>query len=99
MDYFDPFADEAEAVRRLGACATRFLVLSFDTDWRFGTPHSREIVRVLRAAHREVSFREIASPWGHDSFLLEVPEYHRTVEAFLGRLHAEARASAEAPRA
>jgi homoserine O-acetyltransferase/O-succinyltransferase len=86
MDYFDPFADEAEAVRRLHESRTRFLLVSFDTDWRFDTSHSKEIVRVLLAAHRQVSFREIASPWGHDSFLLEVPEYHRTIQAFLRQL-------------
>ena len=93
MDYFEPFADELAAVRRLRECLTRFLVISFDTDWRFDTSHSREIVRVLQAAHRDVSFREIASPWGHDSFLLEVPEYHRTVAAFLRRLGEEDRAA------
>jgi homoserine O-acetyltransferase len=93
MDYFDPFADEVAAVRRLRECATRFLVISFDTDWRFDTSHSREIVRMLQAGHRDVSFREIASPWGHDSFLLEVPEYHRTVAAFLRRLGEEDRAA------
>jgi homoserine O-acetyltransferase len=90
MDYFDPFADEADAVRRLQECGTRFLVLSFDSDWRFDTAHSREVVRVLQAADRPVTFREIASPWGHDSFLLDVPEYHRTVRGFLRRLESEA---------
>lgn len=86
MDYFDPFADEADAVKRLRGGDTRFLLVSFDTDWRFDTSHSREIVRVLLAAHREVTFREIQSPWGHDSFLLHVPEYHRTVGGFLRQL-------------
>ncbi|MEQ9092604.1 MAG: hypothetical protein RLN63_00705, partial [Miltoncostaeaceae bacterium] len=62
------------------------LLVSFDTDWRFDTSHSREIVRELLAAHRDVSFREIPSPWGHDSFLLQVPEYHRTVAGFLRQL-------------
>lgn len=86
MDYFDPFADEAAAVRRLRECRTRFLLISFDTDWRFDTSHSKEIVRVLQAAHRPVSFREIPSAWGHDSFLLRIPEYHRTVAGFLRQL-------------
>ena len=31
------------------------------------------------------SFREIHSPWGHDSFLLELDQYHDTVRAFLDR--------------
>jgi homoserine O-acetyltransferase len=93
MDYFDPFADEVSAVRRLAGGSTRWLVVSFDTDWRFDTSHSREIVRVLQAARRPVTFREIASPWGHDSFLLEVPEYHRTVAGFVRSLEGGAAAA------
>ena len=77
MDYFDAFADATGVGGRLEGTSTRFLVVSFDSDWRFDTEHSREIV--------PVTFREIESPYGHDSFLLEIPEYHRTVEAFLDR--------------
>ena len=51
---------------------------------------SREIVRQLQAGRVPVTFREIESPWGHDSFLLEVPEYHRTVATFLDRALEEA---------
>ncbi len=91
MDYFDPFADPERVRERLAACRTRFLVLSFDTDWRFDTSHSKQIVRTLTAHRVPVTFREIASPHGHDSFLLEVPEYHRTVAAYLDRALAEAR--------
>ena len=85
MDYFDLFAD-AELVRsQLAKVKTKFLVLSFDTDWRFDTSHSRGIVRTLTAHRVPVTFREIPSPHGHDSFLLEVPEYHKTVAAYLDR--------------
>ena len=84
MDYFDPFADPV-AVDRIRSGGTTYLVLSFDTDWRFDTSHSRRIVRTLEHARVPVSFREIPSAWGHDSFLLEVPGYHETVAAFLQR--------------
>jgi homoserine O-acetyltransferase len=87
MDYFDPFPDPEEARRRLEGVDTRFLVLSFDTDWRFDSAHSKEIVRPLVASGIPVTFREIPSQHGHDSFLLEVPEYHRTVAAFLARAY------------
>ena len=83
MDYFDPFADEEVAVSRLRHVGTRFLVVSFDTDWRFPTPHSAEIARVLERAGIDVTHEEVASPWGHDSFLLEVPRYHELVAAQL----------------
>ena len=86
MDYFDAFADlPAPSGGEAEAGGTRFLVVSFDSDWRFDTEHSREIVRHLQALRAPVTFREIESPWGHDSFLLEIPEYQRTVEAFLSR--------------
>jgi homoserine O-acetyltransferase/O-succinyltransferase len=82
MDYFDPFADPA-AAERVAAGRSRFLLVSFDSDWRFDTSHSRRIVRTLEHARVPVSFREIRSAWGHDSFLLEVPGYHETIRAFL----------------
>lgn len=85
MDYFDAFADPAAAGASFENTSARFLVVSFDSDWRFDTAHSREIVRQLQSWRAPVTFREIESPWGHDSFLLEIPEYHRTVAAFLNR--------------
>jgi homoserine O-acetyltransferase len=85
MDYFDAFADPVAAGANLEQSDTRFLLISFDSDWRFDTEHSREIVRQLQSWRVPVTFREIESPWGHDSFLLEIPEYDRTVAAFLER--------------
>ncbi len=87
MDYFDPFADPAALAAKLDAVHADFLVISFDTDWRFDTSHSRDIVRMLAAHRTPVSFREISSPHGHDSFLLVIPEYHDTVRAFMDRVY------------
>lgn len=82
MDYFDPFSDP-DALVALTADPVRFLVVSFDSDWRFSTEHSRRIVRHLEGAKLPTSFREIRSSWGHDSFLLDLPDYHETVRAYL----------------
>lgn len=90
MDYFDPFADP-DALRAVSANAVKWLVLSFDTDWRFGTDHSRRIVRKLEQAGQPVTFREIPSPWGHDSFLLPVERYHDTLRAYFDRALREVR--------
>ncbi|MCB0873652.1 MAG: homoserine O-acetyltransferase [Actinobacteria bacterium] len=90
MDYFDPFADPTVYGPKLERLSTRFLVMSFDSDWRFDTAHSRELVRTLAAHRVPVTFREVSSPHGHDSFLLVVPEYHQTVGRFLDRMAAEA---------
>jgi homoserine O-acetyltransferase len=86
MDYFDPFPDGpagAAAAARVAAGTARFLLLSFDSDWRFPTPHSRRIHQVLTASGAPAEHHEIASPWGHDSFLLQPPGYHERVRAFL----------------
>lgn len=82
MDYFDPF-DAPDATDALSANPVDNLVLSFDTDWRFSTAQSRRIVRRLEDARVPVTFREIASPWGHDSFLLQPPQYHEMIKAFI----------------
>ncbi len=84
MDYFDPFS-APDALAAVTARAVKWLVMSFDTDWRFSTEHSRRIARRLEMAAQPVTFREITSPWGHDSFLLVVPDYHTTIRAFLDR--------------
>ncbi len=82
MDYFDPFI-RPDATQALSAEQVRTLVLSFDSDWRFSTDHSRRIVQHLERARVPVTFRNIASPWGHDSFLMDLPQYHATIRAFL----------------
>ena len=79
MDYFEPFAEAVAAPP-----STDVLLVSFDTDWRFGSEHSRHIAAELRALGAAPRHVEIASPWGHDSFLMDLPEYHALVSAFLG---------------
>ncbi|MDR1790371.1 MAG: homoserine O-acetyltransferase [Propionibacteriaceae bacterium] len=87
MDYFDPFA-KADSLAAISAKPLRWLVMAFDSDWRFGVEHSRYILRKLQKAKQDTTYREIPSPWGHDSFLLEVPRYHDTIRAFLEAGHA-----------
>lgn len=83
MDYFDPFGDPTRLAP--STHPLRYLVMSFDTDWRFSTAHSRRIVRRLEQAGRHVTFRDLRSAWGHDSFLLPIPAYHDTIRAFMRR--------------
>ena len=80
MDYFDPFAENRTPPTRPD---TRFLAISFDSDWRFGTEHSLRIRDELEALGADVRHMEISSPWGHDSFLMDVPGYQEAVSAFL----------------
>ena len=90
MDYFDPFA-RPDALTHVAADPVRYLLLSFDTDWRFSTAHTLRMLHHLEGAGLPVTFRELSSPYGHDSFLLQDATYHATLRAFLDRALEEAR--------
>jgi len=83
-DYFDLAAEHggrlAEAFR---GTQPRYCVISFTSDWLYPTSEARNIVRALNAAAANVSFVEIATDAGHDAFLLEEPEFFRTLHGFL----------------
>ncbi|AMO73062.1 homoserine O-acetyltransferase MetX [Sphingorhabdus sp. M41] len=84
MDYFDlAEAHGGVLANAFAGSKTRFCLISFDTDWLYPTSESRAIVHALNAAGAEVSFMELSSPFGHDSFLLENPEMNRIVDGFL----------------
>lgn len=82
LDYFEPFADPATSAA-LQTTTTRFQVTSFDSDWRFDTDQSRALAEPLLANGVEVDVAELASPYGHDSFLLEPAGYQARVAAFI----------------
>ena len=84
MDYFDIAADHGGVLAKAWQnTKTRFCVVSFTSDWLFPTSESRDIVRALNAAAADVSFVEIDSDKGHDSFLLDVPEFHDILSGFI----------------
>jgi homoserine O-acetyltransferase/O-succinyltransferase len=84
MDYFDIAADHGGVLAKAWQnTKTRFCVVSFTSDWLFPTSESRDIVRALNAAAADVSFVEIDSDRGHDSFLLDVPEFHDILRGFI----------------
>ncbi|HME20914.1 MAG TPA: homoserine O-acetyltransferase, partial [Acetobacteraceae bacterium] len=45
---------------------------------------SRRIVRALNRVAANVSFVEVTTDKGHDAFLLDEPDFHRTLAGFLG---------------
>jgi homoserine O-acetyltransferase len=88
MDYFDLAEEhggrlgEAFAGHATGKGA-RFCLISFDSDWLYPTAESRHVVHALNAVGAPVSFVELSAPYGHDSFLLDVPSLDRVVKGFL----------------
>jgi homoserine O-acetyltransferase len=84
MDYFD-IAEEhgGKLADAFAGTAARFCLVSFDSDWLYPTAESRHVVHALNAAGAAVSFVELSAPFGHDSFLLDVPALDRVVTGFL----------------
>jgi homoserine O-acetyltransferase len=87
LDYFDPAHDFNGNLREAFSVAkSDFLVLSFTTDWRFSPERSRAIVKALLDNELNVSYAEITSSYGHDSFLMEDRYYHELVKAYMNNI-------------
>ncbi len=82
-DYFDLTNGSgrlADAFRDVG---TRFLVISFTSDWLYPSYQSQEIVRVLRRMNGDVAYCDLQSNYGHDAFLVDIAEQTELVRGFL----------------
>ena len=61
----------------------RYLLISFTSDFLYPTEQSKEIVSSLMRCKKEVSFLEINTPDGHDSFLMKNERQTRAITHFL----------------
>jgi len=90
LDYFDPARKfDGSLTKALAAARSKFLLISFVTDWRFAPSRSREIVKALLDNQRDVSYAEIDAPHGHDAFLLDDVRYHGVVRSYFDSLGIE----------
>ncbi len=84
MDYFDLIKQfNGNLSKAFEKSETKFFVISFTSDWLYPTSENREIVIALNAIGKDVGFAEITSDKGHDSFLLDVPDFLSAVKNFL----------------
>lgn len=81
MDYFDLSRDKL--IPKDKKIATRFLVISFQSDWLYPSYQSRELVGLLKRNYIDVTYCEIKSTYGHDAFLVEVESESRLIKHFL----------------
>ena len=92
LDYFDPAAQfENDLTKTVAHCKAQFLVVSFTSDWRFSPEKSRELVRALLDADKDVSYIDVDTEHGHDSFLMEIPTYHDALRGYFDRIQREQR--------
>ena len=84
MDYFDLAKEyKGNLSKAFEKTKTKFFIISFTSDWLYPTSENKEILIALNSSGADVGFIEIFSDKGHDSFLLDVPEFLKTVKNFL----------------
>ena len=87
LDYFDPAQDyDGNLSAAFARAQADFLVLSFTSDWRFSPERSRDIVKALLDNKLNVSYAEIPSSYGHDSFLMQDDYYHQLIRAYMNNI-------------
>jgi homoserine O-acetyltransferase len=86
-DYFDLTRDYGSLEEAFAHVRSRFLVVSFSSDWLFTPAQSEAMVDALVANGKDVSFCNIASTYGHDAFLLEDGTLGGFISSFLHASH------------
>lgn len=84
MDYFDlTLGREPGLSAVFERVQSRFLVISFTSDWLYPSYQSLEVVSALRGRNKDVAYCELPSNYGHDAFLVDVGEQTELVRGFL----------------
>ena len=96
MDLFDLGGTPEQLATTLNPARSRWLVLSFSSDWLFPPEQSCDIVHALVANAASASYCNVRSACGHDAFLLpdDFASYGEMVRAFLDNLAAAPAAAA-----
>ncbi len=85
LDYFD-LTEEKSLVEIFKDIQSKFLVISFTSDWLYPPHQSEEIVRALKINDVDVSYIAINSSYGHDAFLVENTGQAHMIVHFLARM-------------
>ena len=101
MDNFDLGDTREKRLEAFRSAKCDWLVVSFSSDWLFPPSQSRELVAIMTTLGQPVSYCEIETDGGHDSFLLpdDIAAFGPLVAAKLGALQPQPpRKSAEDDR-
>ena len=83
LDYYDPTKQNKKKLSAVfKKIKSKFLVISFTSDWRFSPGRSKEIVKSLLDNNINVSYAEISAESGHDAFLMSDDHYHEILNSF-----------------
>lgn len=87
IDYFDISRGYQSLDDALSRVQAKTLVISFTSDWLYPPEKSREIVFALARQKKNVSYCNIQSPYGHDSFLIDYKNMAEIVSGFLKHVY------------
>jgi homoserine O-acetyltransferase len=87
MDYYDAAAqwgggDLVEACRRI---RSKVMVVSFSSDWLYPPAYCRDFALAMSRAGKTVTYVDVPSRYGHDSFLVETKPVGHLLRHFLDR--------------
>jgi len=85
LDYFD--LSGGKLIPHGKKIDTRFLVISFKSDWLYPSSQSQDIVRLLKRRGMDATYCELNSTYGHDAFLVEVEDQTTLIRHFLDKTH------------
>ncbi|CAM3040740.1 homoserine O-acetyltransferase MetX [Rariglobus hedericola] len=83
LDQFDLAATHGSLEAAFAEVQAATLVIGFTSDWLFPPDQNRDIALALLRAGKRVSYAELSTDLGHDSFLLESPQLYDLVRGFL----------------
>jgi homoserine O-acetyltransferase len=87
MDYFDlsqDFGGDLNKAFEKTSCPV--CVMSFSSDWLFTTRDAKQIVQAFSSSASDISFIEIETDKGHDSFLIPDERIEDAISGFLSKV-------------
>ena len=97
IDYFDLSWGLPNLAQAFAKVTSKFLVVSYSSDWLYPPAESEELVRALLQNSVDATYVEIKSDYGHDAFLLEDDKLAGLTGDFLGRIQKQAHHHHHAP--
>lgn len=85
LDYFD-LSERGKLTDIFKTVTASFLVITFTSDWLYPSYQSKQLVKSLKTNDLDVSFVEIDTKYGHDSFLVEIGAQSKLVANYLKKV-------------
>ena len=86
VSYFDFERTYGSIEAAIGQSSAKFLVMAITSDWLYTANQSKSLAYQLMKMNKHVSYVEIDSDYGHDTFLIDSDETKQVIKCFLDSL-------------